>query len=203
MVNFLIFGPPGSGKGTQSVRLAEKFNLVHLSTGDMLRLEIAGGTELGKKMSSIMSKGELVPDEVVIEMIAAKIDKTRGSAGFLFDGFPRTVGQTIELEKMLSARGMKIDLMLVLEVAHDELVSRLVSRAELSGRPDDKDPAVIENRITVYKSKTEPIINYCREKRLYQPVNGMGTIDDIFIRLSGYMKKLIWYPCQAPILLIM
>jgi adenylate kinase len=191
MVNFLIFGPPGSGKGTQSVRLAEKFNLVHLSTGDMLRAEITAGSALGKKMSTIMSKGELVPDEVVIEMIASTIDKTKGSSGFLFDGFPRTVGQTIELEKMLGKRGMKIDLMLVLEVDHDELVSRLTARAELSGRPDDKDPFVIENRITVYKSKTEPIINYCREKRLYQPVNGMGTIDEIFIRLSDFMKKYI------------
>jgi adenylate kinase len=191
MVNFLIFGPPGSGKGTQSVRLAAKFNLVHLSTGDMLRAEISDGTELGKKMSSIMARGELVPDEVVIEMIAAKIDTTKGAAGFLFDGFPRTVGQTIELEKMLGKRGMKLDLMLVLEVEHNELVSRLISRAELSGRPDDKDPSIIENRISVYKSKTEPIINYCREKRLYQPVDGMGTIDDIFIRLSDYMKKFV------------
>jgi adenylate kinase len=191
MVNFLIFGPPGSGKGTQSVRLAEKFNLVHLSTGDMLRAEITAGTDLGKKMSSIMATGELVPDEVVIEMIAAKIDKTKDSAGFLFDGFPRTVGQTIELEKMLGERGMKIDLMLVLDVEHDELVKRLIARAELSGRPDDKDTVVVENRISVYKSKTEPIINYCREKRLYQPVNGMGTIDDIFIRLSDHMKKFV------------
>jgi adenylate kinase len=189
MVNFLIFGPPGSGKGTQSVKLAEKFNLVHLSTGDMLRAEISAGTELGKKMSSIMAKGELVPDEVVIEMIALKIDKTKGFAGFLFDGFPRTVAQTVALENMLNERGMKIDSMLVLDVDHDELVTRLIARAELSGRPDDKDPAVIENRIDVYKSKTEPIINYCREKGLYQPVNGMGTIDDIFVRLSDQMKK--------------
>jgi adenylate kinase len=191
MVNFLIFGPPGSGKGTQSVRLAEKFNLIHLSTGDMLRAEITAGTELGKKMSLIMSKGELVPDEVVIEMIAYKIDHSKGSAGFLFDGFPRTVAQTIALEKMLNQRGMKIDSMLVLDVDHDELVKRLIARAELSGRPDDKDPKVIENRIDVYKEKTEPIINYCNEKGLYQPVNGMGTIDDIFGRLSGYMTKLV------------
>ncbi len=191
MVNFLIFGPPGSGKGTQSVRLAEKFNLVHLSTGDMLRAEIAAGSDLGKRMSTIMSKGELVPDEVVIEMIAKKIDATKGSAGFLFDGFPRTVEQTIELEKMLAKRKMKIDLMLVLDVEHDELVSRLISRAELSGRPDDKDPAVIENRISVYKAKTEPIINYCREKNLYQPVDGMGSINDIFGRLSGHMEKYV------------
>jgi adenylate kinase len=191
MVNFLIFGPPGSGKGTQSVRLAEKFNLLHLSTGDMLRAEITTGTELGKKMSLIMSKGELVPDEVVIEMIAHKIDNSKGSAGFLFDGFPRTVAQTVSLEKMLNDRGMKINQMLVLDVDHDELVKRLIARAELSGRPDDKDPAVIENRIDVYKEKTEPIINYCNQKGLYQPVNGMGTIDDIFKRLSEYMKKLV------------
>jgi len=191
MVNFLIFGPPGSGKGTQSVRLAEKFNLIHLSTGDMLRAEIAAGTELGKKMSSIMSKGELVPDEVVIEMIAFKIDSSKNAAGFLFDGFPRTVSQTVALEKMLNDRGMKIDCMLVLDVDHDELVKRLIGRAELSGRPDDKDPAVIENRIDVYREKTEPIIEYCNERGIYQPVNGMGTIDDIFGRLCGYMQEFV------------
>ena len=191
MVNFLIFGPPGSGKGTQSVRLAEKYNLVHLSTGDMLRAEIASGTELGKKMSAIMSKGELVPDEVVIEMIAARIDATKGFAGFLFDGFPRTVAQTVALENMLNKRGMKINCMLVLDVDHDELVKRLILRADQSGRPDDKDPAVIENRIDVYRSKTEPIINYCREKGLYSPVNGVGSIDEIFVRLCEIVQKVI------------
>jgi len=189
MLNFLIFGPPGSGKGTQSVKLAQKFNLLHLSTGDMLRAEIAAGTEIGKKMSAIMAKGELVPDEVVIEMIAAKIDNAKDVRGFLFDGFPRTVAQTVALEKMLNDRGMKIDCMLVLEVDHDELVKRLILRAEQSGRPDDKDPAVIENRIEVYREKTEPIIEYCRAKGLYEPVNGVGNIDDIFLRLSGIMNK--------------
>jgi len=191
MVNFLIFGPPGSGKGTQSVRLAEKFNLMHLSTGDMLRAEIAAGTDLGKKMSSIMSKGELVPDEVVIEMIAAKIDSAKDKAGFLFDGFPRTVAQTEALGNMLGERGMKIDKMLVLEVGHEELVKRLVLRAEMSGRPDDKDPAVIENRIDVYREKTEPIIDYCRQLGIYEPVNGVGTIEEIFDRLAGEINKLI------------
>jgi len=191
MINLLIFGPPGSGKGTQSVRLAEKFNLSHLSTGDMLRSEIVAKTSLGKRMSSIMSKGELVPDEVVIELIAEKIDSTKDCAGFLFDGFPRTVAQTIALEKMLNERGMKIDSMLVLDVEHDELVKRLILRAELSGRPDDKDSEVIENRIDVYKAKTEPIIDYCRKRGIYQSVNGMGTIEDIFERLSGYMKKIL------------
>jgi adenylate kinase len=192
MVNILIFGPPGSGKGTQSVKLAEKFNLMHLSTGDMLRAEIAAGTDLGKRMSSIMSKGELVPDEVVIEMIAKKIDSTKGKAGFLFDGFPRTVAQTEALEEMLNVRKMKIDSMLVLEVEHDELVKRLILRADQSGRPDDKDRAVIENRINVYTEKTEPIIAFCRKRGIYQPVNGMGTIEDIFERLSlkleGFLK---------------
>lgn len=191
MVNILIFGPPGSGKGTQSVQLAEKFNLLHLSTGDMLRAEIAAGSELGKKMSSIMSKGELVPDEVVIEMIAGRIDQSSGIKGFLFDGFPRTVAQTIALEEMLNRRGMKIDSMLVLDVDHDELVKRLVGRAELSDRPDDRDPAVIENRIDVYREKTEPIISYCSEKGLYQPVNGMGTIEEIFERLSEKLRQIL------------
>ncbi|TFG42086.1 MAG: adenylate kinase, partial [Bacteroidia bacterium] len=114
---------------------------------------------------------------------------TKGSAGFLFDGFPRTVAQTEALEKMLNARKMKIDSMLVLDVDHDELLKRLILRAEQSGRPDDKDPAVIENRIDVYKAKTEPIIDYCQERGIYQPVNGMGTIEDIFERLSNHMKK--------------
>jgi len=189
MVNFLIFGPPGSGKGTQSVKLAEKFNLTHLSTGDMLRAEIAAGTELGRKMSAIMAKGELVPDEVVIEMIAARIDSAKNTAGFLFDGFPRTVAQTEALEKMLNERGMKIDSMLVLDVDHDELVKRLILRAELSGRPDDKDPAVIENRIDVYRAKTEPIIEFCRQRGIYQPLNGVGSIDDIFERLSSLVRE--------------
>lgn len=189
MLNFLIFGPPGSGKGTQSVRLAEKFNLKHLSTGDMLRAEIAAGTELGKKMSAIMATGELVPDKVVIEMIAGKIDSTKDSAGFLFDGFPRTVAQTEALEAMLNDRGMKIDSMLVLDVDHDELVKRLILRAELSGRPDDKDPAVIENRIDVYKAKTEPIIEFCRQRGIYKPVDGVGSIDDIFGRLSSLISR--------------
>ncbi len=190
MVNLLIFGPPGSGKGTQSVRLAEKFNLLHLSTGDMLRAEIAAGTELGKRMSAIMAKGELVPDEVVIEMIAGKVDSAKGYAGFLYDGFPRTVAQAVALEEMLGRRGMKIDSMLVLEVDHDELVKRLILRAEQSGRPDDRDPAVIENRIEVYREKTEPIINYFREKGVYQPVNGVGAIEDIFMRLSEKIEGL-------------
>ncbi|MCA1742169.1 MAG: nucleoside monophosphate kinase, partial [Bacteroidales bacterium] len=129
MINVLMFGPPGSGKGTQSVTLAEKYNLLHLSTGDMLRAELAAATELGKKMEAIMAAGELVPDDVVITMIAQKIDATTGRAGFVFDGFPRTVEQAGALEQMLEERGMKIDLMLVLEVNDAELTDRMKKRA--------------------------------------------------------------------------
>ncbi|MDX9929254.1 MAG: adenylate kinase [Bacteroidales bacterium] len=183
MVNYLIFGPPGSGKGTQSVSLAEKYNLLHLSTGDMLRAEIGSGTALGERVKGIMEKGELVPDEVVIEMIASRIDAEKLRSGFLYDGFPRTVEQAIALEKMLAGRGMKINGMLALDVEHDELVKRLMGRGAVSGRADDQDISIIENRIEVYRSKTEPLADYFRGKGVYMAVDGMGSIGDIFIRL--------------------
>ncbi len=151
MINFLLFGPPGSGKGTQSVKLAGDFMLIHLSTGDMLREAIASGTELGKKVSGIMERGELVPDDVVIAMISEKIDSDPHSGGFIFDGFPRTVEQAVALDETLAERNTSVCKMLVLEVEHDELVKRLLARAEESGRPDDKDESVVENRISVYK----------------------------------------------------
>lgn len=183
MLNFLIFGPPGSGKGTQSVQLSEKYNLLHLSTGDMLRAEIGSGTSLGNRVKGIMEKGELVPDEVVIEMIDARIDAEKSKAGFLYDGFPRTVEQAQALESMLEGKGMKIDAMLALDVEHDELVKRLMGRGAVSGRADDQDMNVIENRIEVYRSKTEPLADYYRKKNTYTPVDGMGSVDAIFDRL--------------------
>jgi adenylate kinase len=191
MINVLMFGPPGSGKGTQSVTLAEKYNLLHLSTGDMLRAELAAGTELGKKMSAIMAAGELVPDEVVIAMIAQKIDATRGKAGFIFDGFPRTVEQAEALEKMLKERGMKIDLMLVLDVNDAELTDRMKKRALVSGRADDADEAVINNRIEVYRAKTEPVIQYGRRSGVSRKVDGVGSIEDIFSRLCSHIETVI------------
>ena len=157
MINILIFGPPGSGKGTQSEYLAKKYNLLHLSTGDMLRAEITSGSELGEKVKGIMARGELVPDEVVIAMIASRIDAEKERAGFLYDGFPRTVEQAAALERMLEERAMKIDMMLALDVSHEELVRRLLSRGAVSGRADDQDVKVIENRVEVYRSKTEPL----------------------------------------------
>jgi len=191
MINVLMFGPPGSGKGTQSVTLAAKYNLLHLSTGDMLRAELAAGTELGKKMEAIMASGELVPDEVVIDMIAQKIDTTTGKRGFVFDGFPRTVEQAEALEKMLEERGMKIDLMLVLDVDDAELTERMKKRALVSGRADDADEAVIKNRIAVYSAKTEPVIDYGRKAGVSRSVDGMGSIDEIFDRLCRQIETVI------------
>jgi adenylate kinase len=191
MINILIFGPPGSGKGTQSEHIAGKYNLLHLSTGDMLRAEIGSESELGNRVKDIMAKGELVPDEVVIAMIAKRIDAEKERAGFLYDGFPRTVQQASELETMLESKGMKVDMMLALDVSHDELVKRLLSRGAISGRADDQDMNVIENRIEVYRSKTEPLADYFRTRGAYSPVDGMGTVDDIFSRICVAIDKLI------------
>jgi len=184
MTNFLIFGPPGSGKGTQSVKLAAEFNLIHLSTGDMLREEVAAQTALGKKVEGMMQRGELVPDEVVIQMIAGKIDSNPDAEGFIFDGFPRTVDQARALDETLSEKNTSICKMLMLEVEHEELVRRLVLRAEVSDRPDDKDVDIIENRIRVYRAKTEPVIDYYSNDGKYLTVNGMGDIQEIFNRLK-------------------
>jgi adenylate kinase len=191
MINVLMFGPPGSGKGTQSVTLAEKYNLLHLSTGDMLRAEISAGTELGQKMEAIMASGELVPDEVVIEMIANRIDATTGKRGFIFDGFPRTVAQAEELQTMLRERGMKIDLMLVLEVNDAELMERMKKRALVSGRADDADESIINNRIAVYRSKTEPVLEFGYKAGVVSIVDGVGSIDDIFARLCTQIETVI------------
>ena len=157
----------------------------------MLRAELAAGTELGKRMEKIMASGELVPDEVVIDMIANKIDSTKGKAGFIFDGFPRTVEQAVALQKMLMERNMKIDQMLVLEVNDEELTERMKKRALVSGRADDADPAVINNRIEVYRSKTEPVIDFGRREGFYHSVDGVGTIDEIFNRLCDHIDMII------------
>ncbi len=191
MINILMFGPPGSGKGTQSVTLAGKYNLLHLSTGDMLRAELAAGTPLGKQVEAIMASGELVPDEVVIEMIANRIDSTTGRAGFIFDGFPRTAAQAEALQEMLGQRGMTIDLMLVLDVHDTELMERMKKRALVSGRADDADEGIINNRIAVYRDKTEPVINFGRKRGVVRFVDGVGLIDDIFGRLCDEIDRVI------------
>ena len=191
MINILMFGPPGSGKGTQSVTLAQKYNLLHLSTGDMLRAEIAAGSDLGRRMSAIMAAGELVPDSVVIDMIAHKIDATKDKAGFIFDGFPRTVEQAEALQSMLGERGMKIDQMLILEVGDAELMDRMKKRALVSGRADDADETVINNRVAVYRAKTEPVIEFGRRANICHEVDGVGSVEDIFERLCRHIERII------------
>jgi len=190
MLNIVLFGPPGAGKGTQSEKLIEKYKLVHLSTGDILRGELKAGTDLGNEAKKYMEKGELVPDEVVIGMIGKKLDEKKGARGFIFDGFPRTKAQAKALDQLLQEKNTGITVMLALEVEHDELVNRLLLRGKDSGRADDQDTSVIENRISVYHKETAPVIDYYDEQGKFKGINGMGSIDDIFNRLSQAIEKI-------------
>jgi adenylate kinase len=190
MLNIVLFGPPGAGKGTQTQFLAESFRLIHLSTGDLLRGEIDGGTTLGKEAKAYMDKGELVPDSVVIGMIRRKLESNRDCAGFIFDGFPRTTDQASALDALLEANGTPISGMLSLEVEKQELVNRLLSRGKISGRADDQDREVIENRINVYNEKTLPLIEYYAKQQKYFGIDGMGTIEVIAGRLKAVVSRL-------------
>jgi len=191
MLNLILFGPPGAGKGTQAIFLAETFNLSHLSTGDLLREQLAAGTELGLAAKEIMSKGELVPDSIVIGMIESKLNENKTTDGFIFDGFPRTVSQAEALDEMLSKHNTGVSVMLSLEVAKEELVRRLLSRGETSGRADDTDPATIENRISVYNEKTAPIIDYYAGQGKHLSIKGVGTIEEIAEKLRKSVSKVI------------
>jgi len=182
MLNLVLFGPPGSGKGTQSEKLIEKYQLVHLSTGDLLRNEIANMTELGMKAKSIMDKGELVSDSFVIGMIGNKINTNLEAQGFIFDGFPRTVAQAAALDVLLSGKRLSISLMITLDVDKEELIQRLLKRGEQTGRTDD-NLQTIENRINVYLKQTSPVIDYYKIQGKYHPVRGIGKIDEIFDRI--------------------
>jgi adenylate kinase len=189
MLNIVLFGPPGCGKGTQSELLIAKYELVHLSTGDILRAEIANKTKLGLEAKAFMDKGELVPDEVVIGMIASKLDANKSAKGFIFDGFPRTTAQASALDKLLNERTIPVTCMLALEVEKEELMKRLLNRGLTSGRSDDQNPAIIENRINEYNNKTAPVIKFYSAQGKFRPINGMGTIDEIFGRLCGAIEK--------------
>ncbi|RNC65729.1 adenylate kinase [Proteiniphilum sp. X52] len=179
MLNIVIFGAPGSGKGTQSAKLVEKYGLKHLSTGDMLRNEIEADTELGKLADSYMSKGDLVPDELVIDILDNLIGKHRDAKGFIFDGFPRTLAQGEALGKMMEKHGEEIDAVLSLEVEEEELIDRLLKRGQISGRRDD-NRETIESRLKVYHSQTEPLKEFYRTKGTLKNIEGVGSIDDIF-----------------------
>jgi adenylate kinase len=180
MFNLILFGPPGSGKGTQSEKLIAKYGLKHLSTGDILRSEISNQTPLGIEAKKIMDKGQLVPDEVVIGMISSALDANPNAKGFLFDGFPRTSAQAEALDKLLELKKTSIAAMLALNVSEEELVKRLMKRGETSGRSDDTNETVIRARITEYRNKTAIVADYYDQFDKVIAVKGEGTIDDIF-----------------------
>ena len=189
MLNIVLFGPPGAGKGTQSERLIEKYNLVHLSTGDIFRANIKGETALGKLAKSFMDQGKLVPDSVTIDMLRSEVLKQSTPNGFIFDGFPRTNAQAAALDEFLLSIDSSILLMLALEVEENELKTRLLNRAGVSGRADDADPVIIENRIRVYNNETAPVKDYYKQQGKFVSIDGIGTIDDITQRLFSVIDE--------------
>jgi adenylate kinase len=190
MFNFILFGPPGSGKGTQSVRVAKKYNLSHISTGDIFRRNIREKTRLGMKVQSIIEKGELVPDELLVEILEDAMDQAKGTNGFVFDGFPRTLQQAGDLNKILEKRNENVSLVLALEVDDQEIIKRLLRRAELEGRKDDTRD-VIENRINVYNKQTQPLIDYYSKNGHFTSINGIGDIDQIFAAICSKIDAVI------------
>lgn len=180
MLNIVLFGPPGAGKGTQSERIIEKYDLVHISTGDLFRKNIGEGTPLGKLAQEYINDGNLVPDEVVIKMVEAKIDSHPDASGFIFDGFPRTVAQAEALDVMLENRNTPIKKMLALEVEDEELRTRIRLRGKTSGRADDQSDEKINNRINVYKRETLPVAEYYNKQGKYAGINGVGRVEGIF-----------------------
>jgi adenylate kinase len=179
MLNFILFGPPGAGKGTHSLKLVDKYNLVHISTGDIFRSEITNKTELGTRAKAYMDKGELVPDEVVIGMLFSVMDKYKDAKGFVFDGFPRTIVQAEKFDEMLESRAMPVSLVISLDVHDEELINRLVKRGLESGRTDDTEE-VIRQRLSVYNNQTRPLLDYYNGKKILRTVHGIGSIEQIF-----------------------
>jgi len=190
MTNLILFGPPGSGKGTQAAKLVEKYDLLHISTGDLFRYEIGNNTPLGKEAKSYIDKGELVPDEVTVGMLRNKVEANPEVAGYIFDGFPRTIAQSKALDKLLEEKGEAVSKLIMLEVPDDEIVKRLLERGKTSGRADDLNEEVIRNRIEVYKSETSPVFDYYAQASKAVKVNGVGAVDEIFGRLCEQINAL-------------
>ena len=189
MLNIVIFGAPGSGKGTQSERIVEKYGINHISTGDVLRAEIKNGTQLGKTAKGYIDQGQLIPDELMIDILASVFDSFKDSKGVIFDGFPRTIAQAEALKKMLAERGQDVSVMLDLEVPEDELMVRLIKRGKDSGRADDNEET-IKKRLHVYHSQTSPLIDWYKNEKKYQHINGLGTMDGIFADICEAVDKL-------------
>jgi len=189
MLNLILFGPPGSGKGTQSEKLIVKYGLKHLSTGDLLRSEIAQQTQLGMEAKNFMDKGQLVPDEVVIGMIRSAIENNPTVKGFLFDGFPRTSAQAAALDQLMELKNTSIKIMLAMEVGEKELMSRLLKRGETSGRSDDTNEEVVKARITEYHNKTTAVADYYKQFNKVVTIKGEGTVEDIFNALCNEIDQ--------------
>jgi len=189
MFNLILFGPPGSGKGTQSDRLVEKYGLIHLSTGNLLREEIANKTPLGKEAKKFIDHGQLVPDEVVIAMVDSFFDKHKDANGFLFDGFPRTVAQAQALDKLMSLKKTDIAIVLALDVTESELINRLLNRGKTSGRSDDSDETVIKKRFSVYINETSPVADYYKKAKKFKAIQGEGSVDEINAALRQAIDK--------------
>ena len=189
MINIILFGPPGAGKGTQSAKLIEKYSLTHISTGDLFRKHLKEGTPLGKMAQEYMSKGNLVPDQVVIDMVDDKITNAGDISGIIFDGFPRTIPQAQALDELLARKNAPIKILVELVVPENELRKRLAERAAKENRPDDAKPAVIENRINVYKAETAAVANYYKKENKYASVIGVGEIQDIFKNICVEIDK--------------
>ena len=190
MTNIVLFGPPGAGKGTQANFLKEKYNLVHISTGDVFRYNIKNETALGNLAKSYIDKGELVPDQVTIDMLEAEVEKNADAEGFIFDGFPRTNAQADALDKLMTTKDSQINAMIALEVEDEVLVTRLLERGKTSGRPDDADESIIRNRIKEYYNKTAILKDYYSDQNKYFGVDGVGSIEEITVRLSSVIDKL-------------
>ncbi|CCG52530.1 Adenylate kinase [Flavobacterium indicum GPTSA100-9 = DSM 17447] len=190
MINIVLFGKPGAGKGTQAEFLKEKYNLTHLSTGDIFRFNIKNETELGQLAKTYMDKGDLVPDSVTIQMLQSEVEKNPNSAGFLFDGFPRTIAQAEALDAFLVSKGQAVTATIALDADDEILVQRLLERGKTSGRPDDQDEEKIRNRYQEYNEKTAPLIEFYKAQNKYHAVNGIGAIEEITERLSLIIDKL-------------
>lgn len=191
MINLILFGPPGSGKGTQAAKLVEKYQLLHISTGDLFRYEMGNNTPLGLEAKSYISKGELVPDEVTVGMLRNKVEANPDVEGYIFDGFPRTIPQCEALDALLLEKGESISKLIMLDVPDEEIVTRIKKRGETSGRADDLNEDIIRNRIDVYKKETTPVFDFYAEKGKSVKIHGVGSIEDIFIKLCEEIDALV------------
>lgn len=190
MINLILFGPPGSGKGTQAAKIIEQYSLVHISTGDLFRYEMSNDTPLGQQAKAYMAKGELVPDSVTVGMLRNKVESHPGAKGFIFDGFPRTIPQAQALDALLSEKDTAIHALIALQVDDEEIVQRIKKRGATSGRPDDNDESIVRNRIQVYKNETTPVFDFYARQQKSHSIVGIGEIDEIFGKITSVIDAL-------------